>query len=75
MNTLVVQNPGLMTRAQNSRGTNSVVVELLGRRICRRKIKEVSELLKVKKKEIHGGTTVAVMLREKANSYMLLEKI
>ena len=56
-----------MTRAKNSRGHNSMMSEVIGQRTCGQRTKIVTELLKMKKTETHGGTTVAVTLREIAH--------
>ena len=61
--TLLVENRGRMIRAKNSRGKSSVMAEVLRRRTCGEMINVVTDLRKMKKREDHGGTNVAVTLR------------
>ena len=60
--TLVVDIRGCMTRAQNSRGHSFVMTEVFCRMTCGERIKMVTDLLKMKKQEINGGTSVAETL-------------
>ena len=61
--TLLVENRGRMIRAKNSRGKSSVMAEVFRRRTCGEMINVVTDLRKMKKRDDHGGTNVAVTLR------------